>query len=216
MTDCRQHDIADNAYSWRIGALLIRVSTRWGIAILTVLLRSRSRMHESEGDEGADAKEHGLECHDGIEAVQDRGQGDGGEEGGPRDVGRRCEQRTPPARQESPGPQCEQPERGDHRPLDNSEEHECEHRLAGVPSTHDCCDEKYYRRRGAEAVADRRQHDIDDHVLSSGLGEALVDSVPGPGGGGGAGVQVEVGSTEGSRGRAVSHSGATRVARGSA
>ena len=69
---------------------------------------------------------------------------------------------------------------------------------------------------GAEAVADRRQHDIDDHVLFSDPGRALVDSVPGLGGGGGAGVQVDVGSTEGSRGRAVSHSGAARVARGSA
>ena len=48
MTDCRQHDIADNAHSRRIGALLIRVSTRWGIAILTVLLRSRSRIHEEQ------------------------------------------------------------------------------------------------------------------------------------------------------------------------
>ena len=49
-------------------------------------MRCWPRAHEGEGDEGADAQEYGLECHDEIEAVQDRGQGDGGEEGGPRDV----------------------------------------------------------------------------------------------------------------------------------
>ena len=172
-------------------------------------------MHEGKGDEGSDAEEYGFDRHDGIGAVQDQGQGDGGEEGGSRDVGRRCEQRLPPVRQESSGSQCEQSERGDRRPLDDSEEHECVHRLAGVPTAHGRCDKKYYRRRGAEAVADRRQHDIDNHVPSSDPGKALVDSVPEPGGGVGAGVRVEEGFIEGSSGRAVSHSGTTRVARGS-
>ena len=65
------------------------VSIRWGIVILAVVVRRRPRAYEGEGDEGADAKEYGFDRHDGIGAVQDQGQGDGAEEGGSRDVGRR-------------------------------------------------------------------------------------------------------------------------------